>query len=320
MSRRLLIAGGLCVGGSVVFGVAETRGDRTVDAEVGRIITPSPGPASTTPSPTASTAEPTVSTPRTTDQLSAKLMEYQRSQHIRLGVALYDHTDGSTFTYKGSWRTETFSIVKVLLVAAALRRCQEQSLVLPREQADLAHAMITRSDNEAASSLLTWVGVAQVRRIARLFGLTHTVIQGGTTDGASDWWGYSTTTATDQLKLLRCIQGTRILTRANRNYLNHLMTEVIPSQRWGVCSPPLPSTVRWSTKNGWGSGDDGYRANSIGHVTGNGRNYSAVILTRRPHRHGYVTARDYVAERSQAFETASAVSKILYAAMASPLR
>ena len=81
-----------------------------------------------------------------------------------------------------------------------------------------------------------------------------------------------------------------------------------PGKGRGVCAPPLPTSVRWSTKNGWGGRDDGYRANSIGHISGNGRDYEAVVLSRTPHDLAY------------ARETVSGVSTILYDAMASPLR
>ncbi|MFC6707590.1 serine hydrolase [Flexivirga alba] len=219
VSRRLLVAGGLGVGGAVLVGVAEHQAHGPGKSSATRSATPSiDAPLSSSTTATAS-APPTVSTPRTPAQLSAKLEAYQRSRGIRLGVALYDHRVNATFTHEGSWRTETFSIIKVLLLAAVLRRCQEQSLSLTPEQAGLARAMMAESDNKAADALLTWVGVAQVRRVARLFGLTSTVIREGTTEGSSNWWGYSTTTPTDQLKLLRGIWTTRILTAANRDYL-----------------------------------------------------------------------------------------------------
>ena len=320
VSRRLLVAGGLCVGAAALAGVAEHEAHGSGKSPATRSATPSVAARRASPTTDTATTPETTSATRTSAQLTAKLETYQRNRGISLGVALYDHRVGATFLHGSTWHTETFSIIKVLLMAAVLRHCQEQSVSLTPDQARLARAMMAESDNKAADALLSEVGVARVQGAGRLFGLTSTVIQKGTTDGSTNWWGYSTTTATDQLRLLRGIRTTRILTAANRDYLKRLMTEVIPSQRWGLCSPPLPPTVAWNTKNGWGSRDDGYRANSIGHVSGNGRDYSAAILTRTPHRRGYVAARDYTAERSRAFETASDISTILYAAMASPLR
>ena len=241
-------------------------------------------------------------------QLTAKLTAYQRSRGGSLSVALYDRRNYSVFKYHPTWRNETLSIVKVLIMATVLRRCQERKVNLTKTQAEQAYAMITRSDNGAANALLTWAGVSNVRRVARMYDLTSTVIQGGTTAGASNWWGYSTTTARDQLRLIHdVIWGTSVITVANREYLKRLMAQVTPTQRWGVCAPPLPTSNSWNTKNGWGPRTGGYRLNSIGHISGNGRDYVAVILSRAPR--GFYYGQD----------TVNAVSKILYAAMAHPL-
>lgn len=242
-------------------------------------------------------------------QLTAKLTAYQRSRGGTFSVGLYDRRNYSVFKYRPTWRNETLSIVKVLIMATVLRRCQERKVNLTKTQAEQAYAMITRSDNDAANALLTWAGVSNVRRVAGLYDLTSTVIQGGTTAGASNWWGYSTTTARDQLRLIHdVIWGTSVITVANREYLKRLMAQVTPTQRWGVCAPPLPTSNAWNTKNGWGPRTGGYRLNSVGHISGNGRDYVAVILSRAPE--GYYYGRD----------TVNGISKILYAAMAHPLR
>lgn len=245
----------------------------------------------------------------TAAQLTAKLKAYQGSRGGTFAVALYDRRNGRTFTYQPTWRNETLSIIKVLIMATVLRRCQERRVNLTSTQVWQAYAMITRSDNTATNALLTWAGVSNVRRVAGLYGLTSTVIQGGTTAGASNWWGYSTTTVQDQIVLLRgVVWGTTVLTTAKRDYLKSLMRQIISTQRWGVCVPPLPSTgVGWETKNGWGPRTGGYRLNSIGHIWGNGRNYTAAILSRAPA--GFYYGRD----------TVGGVSRILYDAMAQPL-
>lgn len=273
MSRRLILGGGLGVAGGTVLGV---------------------------PAADAATL--------TAVQLTAKLKAYQAGRGGTFAVAVHDRRNRKTFTYQGSWRNETLSIVKVLIMATVLRRCQERKVNLTRTQVAQAAAMITRSDNTATNALLTWAGVANVRRVAGLYGLRSTVIQGGTTAGASNWWGYSTTTTQDQLVLMTgVVWGTSVLTVANREYLKRLMAQVVSTQRWGVCAPPLPTTNSWQTKNGWGPRTGGYRLNSVGHIAGNDRDYAAVILSRAPR--GFSYGRD----------TVNGVSKILYAALARPL-
>ncbi|WP_158607659.1 serine hydrolase [Flexivirga caeni] len=123
----------------------------------------------------------------TAAQLTARLKAYQRTRGGTFSVALYDCRNGKTFTYQGTWRNETLSIIKVLILATVLRRCQERKVNLTTAQRAQAKAMITRSDNTATNALLTWAGVSNVRRVAGLYGLKSTVIQGGTTAGATSW-------------------------------------------------------------------------------------------------------------------------------------
>ncbi|MFC6707588.1 serine hydrolase [Flexivirga alba] len=203
MTRRLVIAGGLSTAGAALLGT-------------------SPADAAT----------------MTAAQLTAKLKAYQASRGGTFSVALYDRRNYKTFSYQGTWRNETLSIVKVLIMATVLRRCQERHVNLTTTQVAQAYAMITRSDNTAANALLSWAGVSNVRRVAGLYGMKSTVIQGGTTAGASNWWGYSTTTAQDQIVLMTgIIWGTSVISVANREYLKRLMAQVISSQRWGVSAP-----------------------------------------------------------------------------------
>lgn len=321
ITRRRVVAGGLAATGIAVLGssalgvVRAAQHHGAPHTAAGRPPATTAGTASAaTPSSTTVTATPTAATPRTAAHLSAKLDAYRRSRRGTFGVALYDRRDRSTFGYRSTWRNQTLSTVKVLIMATVLHRCQEQGISLTSTQVAQAREMITESDNDAANALLTWAGLANVQRVAKLYGLTSTAIQGGTIAGADDWWGYSTTTAADFLTLLKGVTwGDSVITPANRDYLKSLMGQIISSQRWGVCAPPLPTSVNWHTKNGWGSRADGYRANSLGHITGNGRDYAAVILTRAPYNSDYMVESDY------AIDTVNAVSQILYDAMAQPL-
>lgn len=253
-------------------------------------------------------AAPAAAAPLTNAQLTAKLVAYQRSRGGTFAVALYDRRNAKTFSYLPTWRNETLSIIKVLIMATVLRRCEERRVNLTATQLAEAAAMITRSDNTATNALLTWAGVANVRRVAGLYGLKSTVVQGGTVAGASNWWGYSTTTALDYLGLMNgLVWGSPVLRPANSAFLLSFMRRIISTQRWGVSVPPLPVGLGWETKNGWGPRSGGYRLNSVGHIWGNGRNYSAVILSRAPA--GFFYGRD----------TVNGVSKIVYGALAQPL-
>ena len=64
------------------------------------------------------------------------------------------------------------------------------------------------------------------------------------------------------------------------------MGTVTASQRWGL-GDPLPAGVHVEQKNGWGPMSTGYRLNSFGHVSGNGRSYQLAILSRSPNGFTY---------------------------------
>jgi len=72
-----------------------------------------------------------------------------------------------------------------------------------------------------------------------------------------------------------------VLTKAAREYAVSLMRDVTPSQRWGV-SGGVPAQAAVALKNGWlplrGTGSD-WQVNSVGWVSGGGRNYLMAVLS-----------------------------------------
>jgi len=95
-------------------------------------------------------------------------------------------------------------------------------------------------------------------------------------------WGLTTTIPTDQIALLRQLAGpSLLLTNAERSDALRLMENVTPSQRWGVSGGvPLQATV--ALKNGWlplNSAGTDWQINSIGWISGLGRDYLMAVLT-----------------------------------------
>ncbi|GLF96287.1 serine hydrolase [Streptomyces yaizuensis] len=125
------------------------------------------------------------------------------------------------------------SIVKVSILAARLLRGGP----LTGPERELARAMITRSDNEAASALYATVGGPPGLDAAHArLGLTAT-----TADRA---WGLTRTTARDQLTLLDAVFGGGFPELAE---VTALMGEIAPEQSWGVSA----AGEGWALKNGW---------------------------------------------------------------------
>jgi beta-lactamase class A len=232
-----------------------------------------PSPAGDTPSPAARFT--------TADQAAAvraSVAAYLASAGTHAALALYDVATGEQVLYNESLRFETASIVKVDILATLLWQAQKSGRSLSSVQQQLATAMITRSDNDAASELWREIGAANgLAAAGRAFGLTQT------TPGPDGQWGLTTTTAADQLRLLRMLTNdSGPLTRASRAYLLGLMGRVQGDQRWGVPDAATARCTAVQVKNGWLSrSTDGGRwiINSIGRIVEPGHEWLVVVLS-----------------------------------------
>lgn len=169
---------------------------------------------------------------------------------------------------------DSASVVKVTILGTLLRDAQAAHRGLTSRERALAWAMITRSDNDAASALWDEDGHVRLQRFLDAAGMTETVL------GPDGVWGLTRITATDETKLLwLLLQPNRVLDTSSRDYELALMADVIPSQRWGVPAG-APRSLVVHVKNGWlPLAPFGWRINSIGGFTGHGQKYSIVVLT-----------------------------------------
>ena len=122
--------------------------------------------------------------------------------------------------------------------------------------------MITKSDNNAASTLWARLGRSYLQHFLNLAGMRQTVL------GPGGYWGLTQVTAHDEMLLLRLLlTSNAVLSSGSRSYALSLMSQVISSQRWGVPAG-APRTVTVHVKNGWlPRATHGWRINSIGGFT-----------------------------------------------------
>jgi beta-lactamase class A len=192
----------------------------------------------------------------------------------RVAVAVDDLTSGTEASYHGASEFATASIVKVDILATLLYELQQDGQTLSEPEEDLATTMIENSDNDAASDLFADIGGAPgLDQANRVFGLT------GTTAGTDGEWGLTSTTADDQLRLLRQVTlPSPVLSPASQDYLQDLMGEVELDQRWGVPAAADPGT-RYLVKNGWLPNPELWEINSIGEVTRDGQKLLIAVLS-----------------------------------------
>jgi beta-lactamase class A len=192
-----------------------------------------------------------------------------------VAVGVDDPSQGLDCWLRSSEHFYSASVVKVTILGALLRKALDQHRYLTGTEAALARAMITRSDNDAASGLWAELGHRYLQHFLDLAGMKQTILG---PDGA---WGLTQITAYNEVLLLRLLlHPNRVLDNASRRYALNLMAQVIGSQRWGVPAG-APTSLTVHVKNGWlPLATHGWRIHSIGCFTGPGGGYSIVVLTQ----------------------------------------
>lgn len=214
------------------------------------------------------------------DQLQQVMDAYAANTDM-LGLAVTDLRTGAEFSWNGEWVSQSASIAKVMIVLLALVQARRAGTELSFEDRGRASRAIIDSENDAADELWEKVGGRDAyTALARELGLRHT--HG---DDRSEFWSWTNTTPNDQRTLIDLlVNGTPVVHVEDRLYLLDLMSKTNPDQTWGV-GHDKGADVHVSMKNGWvqfQSIDNLWGVNSIGHVRGEGRDYVAAIMTRRP--------------------------------------
>ncbi len=139
---------------------------------------------------------------------------------------------------------DSASVVKVTILGALLRTAMEQHKYLTSTQVSLTTAMITRSDNNTASTLWARLGRGSLQHFLNLAKMTQTRL------GPGGYWGLTQIPAHDELTLLRLLTSTNsVLNAASRAYALGLMARVIPYSGRNrppdthVSSQPQPSAA-----------------------------------------------------------------------------
>lgn len=160
------------------------------------------------------------------------------------------------------------SVVKVLFMIALLREPEVRNDDLTATERRQLDAMITHSNNDAATAIYTRVGEAALHRVADDAGFDHFSTQ--------PLWGLSTITAGSQARFMYRIE--RFIPKRHRAYAMGLLSRIVKRQRWGI-PPVAPSGWKLYFKGGW-SGNPVWRVNQVMLLTQAQRRLSLAILTR----------------------------------------
>ena len=283
---QLLLAGVLTVALVVALGVWVFNGDDDSDPAVALPSTAAQSAAASASAAAQKSAEAAAAASQSAAAAAASKAAAQKTKLAALpgqlnailggtgdtwSVATYNLTTKSELSLGSPDGMYTGSTIKVTVLENLLRT-QGGVANLTDGERQLATAMITQSDNDAANSLYNAGGGydALVQTVSML-GLTHTRIEGG------GYFGVSTTSAADQIKVLDQLVTPTFLTAAAADvaYVNNLMANVVPDQRWGTPTMADPGTVT-ENKNGWldNDSDNGkWLVNSLGIIVIGGQKY-----------------------------------------------
>jgi hypothetical protein len=219
------------------------------------------------------------------DPLGAAAASYLSSRAGAVLAAVYDLRTGQTWRLGQGQPQDEASVVKLDVLETLLAERGRSGTELSAGDQTLAGQMIEDSDNDAATSLWYEVGGASgIRSFNSAAGLADTAPSSCVNCPGFPWpgWGLTTTIPGDQLTLLRAlVEPNSLLTNAERGYALSLMENVTPAQRWGV-SGGVPAQATVALKNGWlplNSADSDWQINSVGWISGSGRDYLMAVLT-----------------------------------------
>jgi hypothetical protein len=222
---------------------------------------------------------------RHTDPLSGRAASFLASRDGTVLAAVYDLGTRQTWSVGHGPPQAEASVVKLNILETLLAQHSRSGRGLTDHEKSLAKVMIEQSDDNAATDLWNTVGGASgIRAFNIAAGLTRTapsacvVCTGFPLPG----WGLTTTTPTDQINLLRqIVQQGRLLPEAQRSYALRLLEDVTADQRWGVSGGVSPKATI-ALKDGWlplDSARTDWQINSVGWISGRGRNYLIAVLS-----------------------------------------
>lgn len=208
-------------------------------------------------------------------ELSPELGDYLARRGPGVGVRVVDLVSGASWASNGQVPYVMASSIKLLLLVTYLDRLELTRKSLTRGDRTRLRAMITRSDNSAASYYY--------RRIGGSAGIERFLIRArigtngyGRHPGS---WGWSTITPRLMSAILARLARGRILTKTHRTYALSLLRRVVRSQRFGV-GATAPRRAVVALKNGWVRGPTGcWAVNSSGIVRVGKRRWVVSIYT-----------------------------------------
>jgi len=237
-------------------------------------FTTTPAESTSTVPPTTTSSAPPRCRPDPFTEIASTLASAYPGQLVTAHVR--DLATGCEYSLNPGNRQRTASVFKVLVLAGTLLEAQRGGRDVSEWEMSQLVPMITESANSPVRSLWrSFGGSPWFERMREEFGLEETTI---TADGGSAW-GLTSTSARDQVQLLRqvLIGEWGPIGSEYREIALALMSSVTPGQTWGITAG-VPEEWPVAQKNGFA----GITINSVGWVDepGAGPGYLVAILSQ----------------------------------------
>jgi hypothetical protein len=209
------------------------------------------------PAPSSATFSATIVPPP--PALNADFAELENTLHAKMGVVVSAVGSGQQTMTFGDWQEgPAWSTIKVPLVIAAYRQSN------PQQVTDAMKAAITESDNAAAEKLWGQLGepTTAAQRVQQVLQDTGdpTTVESRKVRPEFTAFGQTIWSLVNQVRFT----ASAVCTSANDPIFN-LMSQVEPSQSWGIGNTGIPGT---EFKGGWGPSPSGkYLVRQIGVLT-----------------------------------------------------
>jgi hypothetical protein len=203
---------------------------------------------------------------------SAKRYAKRRAGEVSFAVI---DLSGRMRSFHAGDTAPTASVIKVMFLTAYLRQRSVRHRRLRPADRRLLAPMIRRSDNVAATRVRDIVGRDAIERVARDAGMGDF--------SYNQVWGLSRTSARDQVRFMYHLG--RYIPKRHRRYARHLLSSIVPSQRWGIAQVE-PKGWKLYFKGGWGTAT-GRVDHQVAFLEEHGRRIAVAILTEFDPSHSY---------------------------------
>ncbi len=195
-------------------------------------------------------------------QLSPEAAQYLEGRDGQISVSVVVPSRGTVYTWNGHEKLHMASVAKLAIMLTVMQQAIDQGRGLTSAEIANLTPMITVSDNDSASLLWDQVGGGPaVEAYLRSIGLQEI-------DPNEDaCWGASYASSYDVSLLLAKLAEGEILNPEMRSTALGLLSQVDPSQQWGVASVApevVPDGTLIGIKDGWYPAPCGWWVNSAG--------------------------------------------------------